>query len=330
MKKAEYYIDVLVSLGVSPEDSTVVSGFWRSGTTWLQQSVAKLLNAKSVLEPLYPALEPYREAVLSRSKWTRDQRVSEIPFMPYSRNLKRDDALCEYLRRSLVSSLPGVHVRTARYDAERNENIRSVIDKVTHRGQRALRTKVVVKFTRAHLLLQQLRSHFGGTILHIRRDPRAVIASILRTHWTWPSDFSLVAHLLQIDDGRRDFFSDQAGHLREIDAMGVPARLAAYWACVEQHVQRLEQEGTVNPVRYERLLEERESYLKQLIPGVPQGSGGMLYGDSASTQEERRESSIGKRLHGWKSELSSEELDEINYVLDVFGCSTNVRGENFK
>jgi hypothetical protein len=31
-----------------------VSGFWRSGTTWMQELLAKSLHAKTVFEPLLP------------------------------------------------------------------------------------------------------------------------------------------------------------------------------------------------------------------------------------------------------------------------------------
>jgi hypothetical protein len=37
------------------KNTLLINGFWRSGTTWLQQTLVQALNAKSLFEPFSPA-----------------------------------------------------------------------------------------------------------------------------------------------------------------------------------------------------------------------------------------------------------------------------------
>ncbi len=47
----EWGLDLCAAPFVDPSEAVVVTGFWRSGTTWLQQTLARLHNAKTVFEP---------------------------------------------------------------------------------------------------------------------------------------------------------------------------------------------------------------------------------------------------------------------------------------
>jgi hypothetical protein len=316
----EWWIDVLVGHTLEPSDAVVVSGFWRSGTTWLQQSISQATQAKTVLEPLYSEFEPYRRAVLDQTYGSLPSRSFRIPFMPYTGNdLDGEDLLRGYLHQALVSTILGVHVRTARYDTEDKHQLNGDLRKISHRLRDASRSKVVVKFTRAHLLLTAIHHEFNSTVLHIRRDPRAVVASILRTHWDWPADLSLVEQLLEVQDGRDQLFQGEADALRELDRRGVAARLAGYWVCVERCVKKLEEENRVISVSYEELVRRGEDYLESILPAGMKAGRNVLSEESASTQPERKGASESERLYGWRKELSDQDIEQINHALDVLG-----------
>ncbi len=59
----------------------LVSGFWRSGTTWVQECLAESLGAKTIFEPLSPQ-EPRRRAFLA-SRFPADEDALQA-FIPGS------------------------------------------------------------------------------------------------------------------------------------------------------------------------------------------------------------------------------------------------------
>ncbi|PQJ35074.1 hypothetical protein BSZ35_11130 [Salinibacter sp. 10B] len=320
LRHPEWAIDSVIGRTLYPSEAIVVTGFWRSGTTWLLQSIARARNAKPILEPLYSEFAPYRTSVLSSTYGLDLRRSFRIPLMPYAdKHFEKGSPLRAYIRRALVSSISGVYPRTPRYDAENKLGINGTWGKIAHRLREAMRTRVAVKFTRAHFLIPAIRNEFGPTILHIRRDPRAVVASILRTNWQWPADLSLVEQLLEVGDGREQLFREDADALRKLNRRGIAARLTGYWVCVERYVRQLEDEGMVIPVRYERLVRHGADYLARVLPEETETTKDFLAEESASTQSERKDVSREKRLYGWKNELSSRNIEQVNRALDVLG-----------
>ncbi|MBB4062387.1 sulfotransferase [Salinibacter ruber] len=302
-----------------PSAAVVVTGFWRSGTTWLQQLLAEDLRAKSVLEPLYPRFHLFRDEVLPELMPQIEVDLSLLAFIPFCKeSLDRTQILASYFKRALTSSLPGVYVRTTRYDTEKKKGCDSLSSKVYYRIRDSLKTKVVVKFTRAHLMLPEIHSYFRPDVLHIRRDPRAVWASLKRTGWEWPREFSLVTHLLELDDGRRALFDDQSELIREIDRMGPAARIGGYWACLEQEVQRYKDSGgNFSIVTYRQLCLEGTDHLAEVLSQshTDTSTSFELNRNSYSTQRSRENASLQQRVYGWKNELPGAEVRDIEQAL---------------
>lgn len=319
LRHPEWWMDSIVGSVLSSENAVVVTGFWRSGTTWLQQSLANAFHAKSVLEPLYPRFPLFRDDVLPSVKPSTGDDFSLLAFVPFvEESLDVSYPLEAYLERALTSSLPGVYVRTTRYDSEKKDGRESLPEKVGYRIRDALKTRVVVKFTRAHLLLPEIRRLFGPTVLHIRRDPRAVWSSLKRTGWEWPREFSLATHLLELDDGRRALFDDQSELIREIDRMGPAARIGGYWACLEQEVQRYKENGgNFSIVTYKQLCLEGTDHLAEVLSQshTDPSTSFELNRNSYSTQRSRENASLQQRVYGWKNELPRAEVRDIEQAL---------------
>lgn len=330
IRHPEWFVDRAVGKFLSPEDAVVITGFWRSGTTWLQQSIARSLNAKTVLEPLYSEFDPYG-SILSQVYEPDLSRSFRIPFMPYcGERFENRDLLKEYVHQSLVSSLPGIHVRKLRYNAERTrEVVRGAYSKLNYRLRDSMKTRVVVKFTRAHLLLPAISSCFNPIVLHIRRDPRAVLSSIRQTEWSWQEEIQLKDQLFEINDGRQDIFRTYSEAIYDVESMSSAAKIAAYWICLENYVQDVAEENSrLVMLNYERLCTEGNSYLASQLrnSGVngPVSSIQLLERDSATTQSERKGTSVQERIHGWCNELSVSDREEVEFVLNRFDATPRI------
>jgi hypothetical protein len=230
----EWLIDAVLGAHLSPSKAIVVTGFWRSGTTWLLEALTRSVDGKAVFEPLYPDIGGYSSV---STEYYHGEDKTASGFMPYlSRSLDECSSLRQHLVRSLTGAAPGVFVRSARVSIRENGGRGSSwkLAEAKERVADALRTQVATKFTRAHLILPLLQSEFGVTVFHIRRDPRAVVESLVRQDWSgWVHYISLSEYLLEPDDGRAGVFSQWAKDIHWCDQESGIAPLAGYWALTE-------------------------------------------------------------------------------------------------
>jgi hypothetical protein len=302
-------IDHALAGQINPAESLVVSGFWRSGTTWLQEWLAEILQAKTIFEPFHfrvpaakklykyyglaPKADPFRELFIPY--------CAEPAFEPHS-------LLYRYYDGALRADLSGHIVRLLRKDISESQ-----------------RTRVVVKFTRGQFSLRAAQNTFAMPVIHVYRDPRAVIASAKMTDWYWLFDhLSLHEQLLEPKDGRADFFGRYAEAIREYDRDKI-SRMAAYWAITEKFLQHAftdKQRRTIF-VSYEELCRRPEFVLEILARlNVQKAWNGNLQasnGDSFSTSQQRRGASPTERISGWKKALSSAEGETIASIAARFG-----------
>ncbi len=182
----------------------LVNGFWRSGTTWLQECLCDALGAKSIFEPLSPQ-EPRRRAFLE-SRFPGDEDALQAfipgPFEDGSPVWAALDAACHGMRGgAFLLSCRGSVAESAR-------------------------AAIVVKDVRLHGNLVGFHRRFGVPVLHVRRHPCAVAASLIAADWHW--SFSRV-RLARMDPA--------AEALAAYDTDGL-SRIAAYWAYVERQASR--------------------------------------------------------------------------------------------
>jgi len=295
----------------------VLTGFWRSGTTWLLEALSKGLGAKPVFEPLVPEVTGYRAYVEKNYLGEDETRKGFMPFCAGS--LAMEPVLRAHLVRSLTGAVPGVFVRAARFSVRRSEERRSMgpFGSVVARLRDSGRLRVVTKFTRAHLLLPLLQSEFSPTLIHIRRDPRAVVGSLSRQAWAgWVDSMSLEDYLLRTGDGRRDVFSQWTDQIRRCDRAGPVARIAGYWSLVEWYVDQFSS-GDEVIVRFEQIVGEGSGYLNDRLSVVPGVS--VLEEELTAESKTSKEKSRDQRMLGWKERLSSKEIEEIEDTVRMFG-----------
>jgi hypothetical protein len=127
---------------------------------------------------------------------------------------------------------------------------------------------------------------------------------------------SLENYLLRPDDGRQEVFSQWTDNIRRCDRIGPAARVAGYWALVEWYVDRFAN-GDEMILRFERIVEEGSKYLNDQLDGVP----GFSISEEAlavesKTSEKRPQN---QRIFGWREKLNSEEIEEVETVVRMFG-----------
>lgn len=314
-----YYIDHLLAARIDPRDTLVVSGFWRSGTTWLQESLAQLLKAKTVFEPFHFTVPAARELFAHYHIATKDNPFLEL-YLPYCGDNTLGDPLRSVFNRALRSDLLGRAVRHLRGGVAEN-----------------FRRRVVLKFVRAPLCLRAAQNTFKMPVLHIYRDPRAIVASIKKTDWDWLFDHLwLQEQLLEPRDGRVDFFGNWRAEILEYDKRDPLARVTAYWALTEKFVQHcytdMGQQARIAFVGYEELCQQRERILLDILMKLKVGpvlceDFRILDVDSRTTSEPRRGASVEERVAGWKNILSNGEIAIIESIVQRFGFADRLVDE---
>ena len=307
---AYQFLDTINAGRVKLAGSIILSGFWRSGTTWLHEALAEAIGAKTIYEPFDP--RAYRHRIdqlfpgLPNKRWEYLQAY--MPFIGGSLSTEHP-LLRSYLDRLLRGQISGSWMRTLRQGIAES-----------------FRPRTVVKFTRGALALKAIHDAFGVGIVHVYRDPRAIVASLKRKGWRWYHAFSLTEQLIDTRDGREAFFAPWYETIREIDQTDPPQRIAAYWSLTESYLAK----SLVGPSNrflmfpYEQMVQEGA----QLLPDVLQRLGlaqdlpqnmTFLSRNSATTDESRKQRAPQQRLHSWQEELMPKEIDGITAVVERIG-----------
>ena len=316
---AAHDLDCEVAGDVNPSETLVVSGFARSGTTWLQQSLAAVLESKTVFEPFHhlaPTAAPIHAALNISDK---SIHFRELCF-PYCREPRLPDGpLFDAFSQSLRSVVPGFAVRILRTGLEDS-----------------LRSKVVVKMVRGHLCLRSAQNTFSMPVVHIYRDPRAVLASIRMTDWGWLYDhLSLRGQLLEIDDGRVEYFGQWRDEILEYDQQDTLTRVVAYWALTERFLaESYDRDGHRHRtwfLCFDQLCEQPDVALEPMftVLGVGASSGQVasaLGRDSAMTSWTRVGIPLEERVTGWRKILTRGEISTIESIATRFGFADRLAG----
>ncbi len=312
LRKAATIADLAVSPLVDARRSLILSGFWRSGTTWIQEVSSRALDAKLVFESL--SVYSGGASRLKKPNWPADLEdpQSLALLMPFA------DA---------GQPFPADLARI--FDAAFRGRIRSWFSR--HGRQldvrEALKTRVVSKDTRLPLCVAATAAHYPNPILHLRRDPRAIVGSALRTKG-WAIDMfnalRLRTHLLEIPDGRATVFQEKAAVIDHLDTLALPGRVAGYWALTEQYADASlsELHGRVQVLQYEELLGwEPARFLEVLeeagceVRRKPDDVGWER--PSSTSAKARRKMDMKDRRNAWKEGLEKKDIAAIEEALEV-------------
>jgi hypothetical protein len=262
----------------------LVSGFWRSGTTWLQELLAAGIGAKTVFEPLSPQ-NARRSDMLQRAGIARhDVREALIPGPAAP-----TDPMWRYLDAAFSGAYGSNFTRACR------QSVRE-----------SLLTTIVVKDVRLQFNLDRAHERYRLPVIHIRRHPGAAIASLLAQRWTWSlRDVSL-----------HDLVPDRFAELAAFDGDAI-SRLAAYWAVTEKYVDAtLEKRAWATTVTYEDAVAAPGPVVSTLCDfiGRTQTKIPDFHAPSAS-HFGQADLAFAARPDRWKETLGAADIERIRSIV---------------
>ncbi len=307
-----------------PSKTIIIAGSGRSGTTWVQDSIAEANDLRTLFEPLHPIGVPAgRKFACKYYAADSDDRELKL-FM---------DQVMSGRYRSLWMNY---RIRPDRFNFFREGvpgalyNVRKLL--LHFEKYRVNKhSRLVVKFIRANLMLPWLVRQYSVDVLFVVRHPCAVIASRLRLGGgDWASQLGLdryrgdpvVVRLIQNEFG-----------VDVRKAFSPVAALTCVW-CIENllPIQWSKEVGYM-VTAYEKLLAEPESEWKKVIGGldlscIPDDS--VREAPSQQVSVEMRDKVFSKsHLGKWRQILTADQMQEISSVLNEFSCSIYSVDEDF-
>ena len=272
------------------EGVVLVNGFWRSGTTWLQQCLISALRAKSLFEPFSPA---------AGHKWAHiSDTVNEASRQIYLPLSQRQLSPGDLKKLDLSFRGIGTHGFT--------HFLRSGVSE-------AWSNKLVVKFTRLGFVLGHVADTYAPMVLHIRRNPAAVYASFKETNWQWRFKDVRFRDIYNLEDHEPGSSERELVDvlLRHDDAPD--RRLAALWSLSERSAQETIDSGKSKLINYDELLLDRKNAICSL--GIPEISNAISHKASPVSNPGREKISAAARINDWKRRLTRSEIATLDSIV---------------
>lgn len=280
---------VYVDRGGGPENTVLLGGSGRSGTTWLSEVINFDHHYRYLFEPFHPGYVP---------EW------SAFPERRYLRPTDRQADGIETVERILSG-----RIRNRWVDAY---NLRLI-------GRSRL-----LKDVRANLFMKWISVQFPQVpLVFTLRHPCAVVLSqergqTLRGSWA-PDLESLLAQPDLVEDHLEPFVT----HIREACTMPLWDQLVFRW-CIENYVPlRQFEDGGVHWVFYERACLEPETQLRALFAAIGRPwDDRVLRLVSRPSQMSAPEASIAVGsglIDGWQRKVDAARVDRTLEILGLFG-----------
>jgi hypothetical protein len=277
--------------------SILINGFWRSGTTWVQQVLARSYAAKTIFEPLAPSSQFPLQKRLFGSATPTAWRESFLPLSPEL--LKPEDV--SYLDLAFAGCSP----TRSKFPYLCRKSVAECFSR-----------RLVIKCVRAHCLLGYMAERYDVIPIHVSRHPCAVVASFTASDWTWNFDQVDFSHLYPDSQPFEDARAEEERQvLHTYSASPMTSKTAALWALMERRAT--ETPGVVS-IRYEDLARNPEQEFRALgrKAGFALCKPLETDEDSPVTFSKRKGTEIEHRLTSWKHELPLEEQNSVRSVVE--------------
>ena len=298
----------------------IIVGSGRSGTTWVQDALAQANGYATVFEPLHPEAIPAMAAYAGRYLRAEDRCDELESYLQGVFSGRTRNAWITYRVRPDRLAFRAKRLTDARLTHEWLMRWKKFFRNYA-RYRRDQGKPLLVKFIRANLMLPWLASHFSVRIAAVVRHAGAVVESKMRLGGDdWEPD-AVIEHyrsqsrlMAELPDANAKLFN---GDL-------TPAGKHALIWCMENKLlmERAADWGVVL-VFYEDLLDaSNEGAWKSIVKGLGlKNLPDITSRRSASQQASPLTAGQGydsKHFGGWYSRLSSDQVEEIQHVLDAF------------
>ncbi|WP_297090425.1 sulfotransferase [Thermococcus sp.] len=279
------------------EDTIVISGTRRSGSTWLMELLESIPEYKSIFEPFHPS-------------WYPEFRKLGIPYDPYVPTQEDYPKLRAYLGKVFTGRVG------AQFPHRQYLRLGTII-------RRFKASKLVVKFVRANTMLPWIANTFNLRATYfIIRHPCATIASQLATGFF--SKITVDQLLNEVNKVPELAENEElVTRLRGINSQ--IERLAAIWAFENYIPLASKKPYPWYTVIYERLVVNPEEELGAIFgyigEEVPEEAVKRIKTPSKVTRKTYGKDYIGtpRQLIKWREKLSERQVRGILEIISWFG-----------
>ncbi|USH00419.1 sulfotransferase domain-containing protein [Thermococcus argininiproducens] len=284
------------------QDTIIIAGTPRGGTTWFMELLETLPEYKSIFEPF-------------NKKWFPGVKKLNLPPRPYLEPDTENNPLKDYL--NLVFTGQTVS-RAPRFSL----TPRSI-------KKRLLATKVVVKFIRANRLLPWIINNFKIRATYfLLRHPCATIASQLETGargYFIPKSASIPKETILKEASQIPQIKENEWLMKKLTTIQSPEEILATIWSLDNYVPLLYLSRHPNAwytTTYEKLItdfdEEIEKVFEYINEEVPDEVYEKFRKPSATTHD-KSHLGTSKQLTKWKKKLSTRQVKNILKVIHWFG-----------
>jgi len=268
-----------------PNEAIVIAGSGRSGTTWIQNSLAEILRYQPIFEPLNPNFVNEAKLLLGV-----EQGGEPVVYSPYLRANGLYPEWDTLLTQALTGNIRNYWTEKKRYTL--------------------LPKGYITKFIRANFMLGYISNNYNPKIIFVMRHPCAVIFSRMRLNWQ-ANKSNLFYQPEIIEDYLRPYLSD-------IENENDPVGIHAIWWALEQLIALDElKKQNYFFTHYEDILLSNKQKLDEIIHWIGKNNQHKYF-------TQRQEISISDdienktRITQWVSGLNSDQKDKILWWANRF------------
>lgn len=297
------------------DNSLIISGFWRSGTTISQDIFSEVLKAKPYFEPFEPGLPGQARYVFDFAR-CHGLDYNDRPFvallMPHvkERSNGTSDGLWQYLDSIVLGGFS--HAGLLR-------NRKTLLE--------GLRRNKCVKFVRAHFILKALWERYNIPIVHIRRHPFSVVASLVKVkHWNQNGFEAIDIHkLLQLNLSTTDSSSFLFESLNKLPAdLNKIQKISAYWCVAEIVAERAIKsiQNGAKIVQFESLMSLQRNGVDDILNSLDLRANGNLSTLHFTKMSKTSHADLNKKYNphtAYKKILEPADIVSIADMCEHFG-----------
>lgn len=283
------------------QDTIIVAGTPRGGTTWLMEIIATLPGYKSIFEPLHQG-------------WFSKIRGIGIGPRPYLPIEQSDEALEDYLREVFEGKIAGL-----------NPWVRFCAKRIY---QRLCAKKLIVKFIRSNRLLPWMATNFKVRHMYfLVRHPCACISSQIETsikgYNANPRGLKLKDIVLE-EASTIAALRNNTMLTEQIKTVDKQEEILALIWCLDHYVPlSYPKPYPWQTVIYEELVRNGRNELQKIFGAlnekIPDGAYEKHGKASTTTLQGQQEIDTSSQLLKWKKKLNKEQINNIFRVIEWFG-----------
>ncbi len=271
---------------IKSDETILIAGSGRSGTSWILNTLAESLNYQPIFEPLNPNF-----VVEARELLGVKQESKPVITSPYLRAQGNYPEWNTLLTRALSGTIRNLWTDKKRYTFFPNGYL--------------------IKVIRANFMLGYISNNFNPKIIFVMRHPCAVIFSRLRLNW----EVNL-QELLSNPDIIEDYLQP---YLSDIEKETDPVGIHAIWWALEQLIalDSLKDQDYFF-VHYEDIYLSNYQKFNEIINWLDLKDQPYKFIQQQETSLED-DSEYKSRISQWESGLNSEQKEKILWWANRFG-----------